>query len=120
MNCEIAHERIVTAAYGELGDEQTHELERHIAGCPDCAAEREQMLALKALAEMHPVEEPAANLVARARMRLDEALDALPPRRWYERLGQRMRNNVASLQAAPVAACLLLLIGAGAGSAGQL
>ncbi len=119
MNCEIAHERIVTAAYGELGDEQTHELERHITGCPDCAAEREQMLALKALAEAHPVEEPSANLVARARLRLDEALDALPPRRWYERLGQRMRNNVAGLQAAPVAACLLLLIGAGAGSLGS-
>jgi anti-sigma factor RsiW len=118
MNCEIAHERIVTAAYGELGDEQTHELERHITGCPDCAAEREQMLALKVLAEMHPVEEPSANLVARARQRLDEALDAMPPRRWYERLGQRLTNNVAGLQAAPVAACLLLLIGAGAGSMG--
>jgi anti-sigma factor RsiW len=118
MNCEIAHERIVTAAYGELGDEQTHELERHITGCPDCAAEREEMLALKAMAEMHPVEEPSANLVSRARLRLDEALDALPPRRWYERLGQRMRNNVAGLQAAPVAACLLLAIGAGAGSLG--
>ncbi len=118
MNCEVAHERIVAAAYGELGDEQTHELERHITGCPDCAAEREQMLALKALVEMHPVEEPSANLVARARLRLDEALDAMPPRRWYERLGQRVRNNVAGLQAVPVAACLLLLIGAGAGSMG--
>ena len=119
MNCEIAHERIVTAAYGELDDEQTHELERHITGCPNCAAEREQMPALKAMAEMHPVEEPSANLVARARLRLDEALDALPPRRWYERLSQRMRNNIASLQAAPMAACLLLVIGAGAGSLGS-
>ena len=118
MNCEIAHEQIVTAAYGELGDEQAHELERHITGCPDCAAEREQMLAMKAMAEMHPVEEPSANLVARARLRLDEALDELPPRRWYERLGQRMRNNIVGLQAAPVAACLLLVIGAGAGSLG--
>ena len=48
--------------------------------------------------------EPPANLVARSRMRLEEALDALPPKRWYERLEQRMMNNVASLQAAPVAA----------------
>ena len=119
MNCEIAHERIVAAAYGELGDEQTHELERHITGCTDCAAEREQMVTLKAFAEAHPVEEPSANLVARARLRLDEALDALPPRRWHERLGQWVRNNVAGLQAAPVAACLLLLIGAGAGSVGS-
>jgi hypothetical protein len=77
------------------------------------------MMALKELAEASPVEEPSANLVARARLRLDEALDALPPRRWYERLGQRMRNNIAGLQAAPVAACLLLLVGAGAGSLGS-
>ncbi len=118
MNCEVAHERIVTAAYGELPDEQIHELERHMAGCPDCHREREELLALKVLAQAHPVMEPTANLVARSRQRLEEALDALPPKRWYEWLGQRMTNNFASLQAAPVAVCLLLVAGAGAGSLG--
>ncbi len=118
MNCEFAHERIVTAAYGELPDEQVHELERHMTGCPECAQEREQLLALKVLADAHPVMEPEANLVARSRLRLEEALDALPPKRWYERLGQRMMNNFASMQAAPVAACLLLVVGAGAGILG--
>ena len=118
MNCEIAHERIVTAAYGELPDEQAHELERHLTGCTDCQGEREQLLALKLLADAHPVAEPPANLVARARLRLEEALDALPPRRWYERLSQRMTNNFAGLLAVPVAACLLLVAGAGAGILG--
>ena len=119
MNCEVAHERIVTAAYGELGDEQAHELERHMGGCPECVKDREQLLALKLLMDAHPAAEPEANLVARARMRLEEALDALPPWRWYERLGQRIMNGFASLQAAPVAACLLLLAGVGAGSLGE-
>ena len=118
MNCEIAHERIVSAAYGELSDEQIHELERHMTGCPECHSEREELLALKLLAAAHPMVEPPANLVARSRQRLEEALDALPPKRWYEWLGQRMLNNVASLQAAPVAACLLLVAGAGAGTLG--
>jgi anti-sigma factor RsiW len=118
MNCELAHERIVTAAYGELPDEQIHELERHMAGCPECQTERDQLLALKVLAEAHPVLEPAPNLVARSRQRLAEALDALPPKRWYERLSQRMTNNFASIQAAPVSACLLLVAGAGAGTLG--
>lgn len=118
MNCELAHERIVTGAYGELPDEQTPELEQHIAGCPDCRREREELLALKVLLHAHPVLEPTANLVARSRLKLEEALDALPPKRWYERLGQRMMNNFASLQSAPVAACLLLVAGAGAGSLG--
>jgi hypothetical protein len=51
---------------------------------------------------------------------LNEALDALPPRRWYGWLGQRLRNNLASLLAAPVTAALLLMVGAGAGSVGAL
>ena len=36
MNCEVAHERIVLAAYGELADEQIHELDRHLTTCADC------------------------------------------------------------------------------------
>ena len=84
----------------------------------ECGKEREQLLALKALAGANPVAEPEANLVARSRLKLEEALDALPPRRWYERLGQRLRNNFASMQAAPVAAGLLLVVGACAGVLG--
>ena len=118
MDCELAHERIVMAAYGELPDDAAHELERHMASCLDCHKERERLRALRLLAEAYPVEEPAANLVARSRMRLEEALDALPPKTWFERFAQRVSNNFASLQSAPVAACLLLLIGAGAGSLG--
>ena len=96
MNCELAQERIVTAAYGELPDEQAHELERHLAGCASCQAEREQLRALKLLADAYPVAEVDANLMARSRLRLEEALDALPPMRWYERLSQRTTNNFAS------------------------
>lgn len=119
MNCELAQERIVTAAYGELADEQAHELERHVAGCEACQKEREQVLLVKALAGLNPTQEPSPNLVARARLRLEEALDALPPKRWYERWSQRVVNNVASLQGAPAAAVLLLVIGAGAGCLGE-
>jgi hypothetical protein len=80
--------------------------------------EQEQLQALKTLATAYPVVEPDPNLVARSRMRLEEALDALPPKRWYERFGQRIVNNFANLQAAPVAALLLLIVGAGAGTLG--
>lgn len=118
MNCEIAHERIVMAAYGELSDEQMHELDRHMAGCPDCHKEREALLALKVLADAHPAPEPDANLIARSRQRLEEALDAIPAKRWYEHLVPQMLNNFAGLQHAPLAACLLLLAGMGAGTVG--
>ncbi len=115
MNCELAHQWIVALAYEELTGEQEQELEQHVAGCPECRKEREQVLALKALVNAHPVLEPEPNLVARARLRLDEALDLLPPRPWYERLGLRMRNSFAGLLAAPLAALLLLAAGTGAG-----
>jgi anti-sigma factor RsiW len=118
MNCELAHERIVMAAYGELPDDTAHELDRHLATCPACAHEKEQLLALRLLADAYPVQEPEPNLMARSRMRLEEALDAIPPKRWFERLFQRLRNNAAGLQSAPIAAGLLLIVGGGAGSLG--
>ena len=118
MNCELAHERIVMAAYGELPDDAAHELDRHLASCPECQREREQLRALKVLADAYPVAEPEANLMARSRLRLEEALDAVPPKTWLERFAQRLSNNFASLQSAPVAAGLLLVIGAGAGALG--
>jgi hypothetical protein len=118
MNCELAHEQIVAAAYGELPDDQVHQLDRHVSACLECQKEREQVLALKVLADVHPVFEPDPNLVARAHLRLDDALDTLPPRSWYERLGQRLVNNFANLQSAPVAAALLLMAGVGAGTMG--
>jgi anti-sigma factor RsiW len=118
MRCEVAQEQLVTAAYGELAGEQARELERHLAGCAACGKEREQLLALKELAGAHPVMEPDANLVARSRMKLNAALDSLPAQRWHERLGQQIRNNFVGLMAAPVAACLLLAVGVGAGLLG--
>lgn len=119
MNCQDAQERIVTAAYGELSGELLRELEEHVAGCATCAREREQMLSLKELAGANPVLEPEANLIARSRLRLEAALDALPARGWQERLGQLLRNNFARVLAAPVAACLLVAVGAGAGTLGE-
>jgi len=118
MKCDLAHERIVTAAYGELLDDELHELERHVSTCTACQDERQQVMALKVLAAALPVEDPEANLIARARLRLDEALDAIPPQRWYQHMAQQMRNSFATLQTAPVAALLVLAIGAGAGGVG--
>ncbi|MGA8086941.1 MAG: HEAT repeat domain-containing protein [Terracidiphilus sp.] len=118
MNCELAHERIVLAAYSELPDEQVHELDRHLAACTECSQEREQLRALKTLATAYPVVEPDPNFVTRSRIRLEDSLDAIPPKRWFERFGQRVLNNFANLQAAPVAAVLLLIVGGGAGTLG--
>lgn len=118
MNCTEFHEKVLLAAYGELPDDQAHALSLHLAGCSPCREEQEQLLALKTLSAAHPVLEPTPNLVARSRTRLEDALDALPPKRWYDRVADWMTRTAAGLQAAPVAACLLLVAGAGLGSLG--
>ena len=122
MSCEEAHEKIVLAAYGELPDDEAHKLALHLRegemGCAECREEQEQLLALKKLSAAYPVLEPNANLVARSRTRLEDALDALPPKRWYDRLADWMTRTATGLQAAPVAACLLLVAGSGLGSLG--
>jgi anti-sigma factor RsiW len=118
MNCELAHEQIVMAEYGELSDDAAHELSRHLAICTDCGRERETLRAIKLLADVHPTTDPSANLMARSRQRLEEALDTLPPRRWYERFARYMGNSFARLQSAPIAAALMLVIGGAAGALG--
>jgi len=115
MNCKEIRERMIEAEDAGTGEE-ARELERHLAGCFECRQWQQQ---LRALTEAYPVVEPDANLVARSRQRLDAALDALPPLRWYDRLGQQLSRSWAGLEAVPVAAGLLLALGTGAGWLGS-
>ncbi len=118
MKCAEIHENIVLAAYGELSDDKAHLLANHLSGCAHCREEQQQVLALKTLAAAHVMLEPDANLVARSRTRLEESLDAIPPKRWYDRVAEWMTRTATGLQAAPAAAVLLLVAGAGLGSLG--
>jgi hypothetical protein len=107
---------MVLAVYGELADDRLHQLQQHLQRCTACSAELEQWLAIKTLATALPVEEPDANLVARSRIRLEEALDRLPPKRWYDRAAEWLTRSAAGMAAAPLAASVLLLTGIGAGT----
>ena len=116
INCAAFHENLVLAAYRELPDDQAHALALHLKGCGECQQEQQQLEALITLASARPMLEPDANLVARSRVRLEESLDAIPPKQWYDRVAEWMTRTASALQAAPVAACLLLVAGSGLGS----
>jgi len=118
MNCELAQENIVLAVYGELPDERVHLLEQHLAGCERCRQEMEAVTALEKALSAMPMEEPSPSLLARTRLRLDEALDAMPQGGWLRRVGQSFRRGVGKVQAAPVMASMLLVVGAAAGGWG--
>ncbi len=116
MKCEMVRDNIVLMHYGELPDELAGELEQHLEGCEDC---RRELNALRAMDEVWaalPVLEPSPNLVAQARMRLDEELDLIPPHGWMTRLRSNWFRWVGNVQSAPALATLLVGLGFLAGN----
>lgn len=118
MKCDLAQERIALAVYGELPDDAAHELEQHMLHCASCREEYRQVEALQKIMELSPVIEPSANLLTRARMRLEESLDAIPERSWLSRAIQSFTTGFARLRMAPVAASLVLFAGVAMGGYG--
>lgn len=118
MNCEMAQECIVLVAYGELPDDQAHQLEQHLTGCERCREEMEAVAGLQKAMSVLPVSDPSPSLLARTRMRLDEALDAMPQGGFLLRRWQSFRRGAGRLASAPVMASAVVLLGAGAGGWG--
>jgi anti-sigma factor RsiW len=118
MNCDLAQEDIVLAVYGELPDDRAHQLEQHLAVCERCRQEMEAVAALTKAMSLLPMEEPSPSLLARTRVRLDEALDTIPHGGFFVRRWQGFRRSFGRLQSAPVMASAVLLMGLGAGGWG--
>ena len=112
MKCETVQQNIVLVTYGELPDEDLAALEHHLAECEACNRELRELLALhEAMAAGDAVTEPSPNLVARARMKLDEELDGIPPHGLFTRLQSNLWSWLGHLQSAP--ALMTLLVGTG-------
>ena len=111
MNCEGARDSIILAAYGELPDEQAVGLEQHLMSCEQCLAELESLRQLNQDLALNPLVEPDPNLVAQSRMRLDEALDAIPQHGFLTRLRADAMAWMGHLKGAPALATLLLGVG---------
>jgi hypothetical protein len=103
MKCELAQETIVMAVYGELPDDKAPAFEQHLAGCERCREEHDAVKALSKAMSLLPTEEPSANLVARSRLRLEEALDAIPRGSWLVRTLRRFGQSIGRLRGAPAA-----------------
>ncbi len=108
MKCEVAQPKIVLYAYGELEDELTHELEQHLADCAGCQMELRGVQGLQQAMSLSPVLEPSPNLVARARVALDEALDTMPARSLSSRIVSGWFNWMGTVRTAPVLTALLI------------
>jgi hypothetical protein len=108
MKCEVAQPKIVFYAYGELEDEFTPELEQHLSTCDACQQELRGVQAMQDAMFLSPVLEPSPNLVARARVALDEALDAMPARSLSSRVVGTWFGWMGTVRSAPALAALLV------------
>jgi hypothetical protein len=115
MNCDLAQQKIALYAYGELPDDQCHELEGHLVTCQRCQEELAAIQALQQAMALAPTPEPSANLLAQARVRLEEALDNIPRSGWIMRFQQSMFRGASMLSRTPVAASVLLVFGLACG-----
>lgn len=111
MNCEGARDSLILAAYGELQDESAIRLEQHLAACEDCKRELNAIRSMDHVMALNPMLEPDANLLAQSRMRLDEALDAIPQHGFLTRLRANAGAWFGHLQSAPALATLLVGVG---------
>lgn len=111
MKCEMAKDNVILAYYGELPDELAESLEQHLTTCEECQEELKSLQAMEAPLAMLPVVEPSPNLLAQSRMRLDEALDAIPPHGFLGRLKANFFGWMGHVQSAPALATLLVGVG---------
>ena len=111
MKCETAQENIILAHYGELPDELAGALEQHLAICDDCRHELSSLQAVEERLALLPVAEPDPNMLAQARMRLDDALDLIPPGGFFQRLRTNFSIWMGHVQSAPALATLLVGVG---------
>lgn len=111
MNCDGARDSIILAAYHELPDEDSSGLEQHLSGCEECMRELNSLRGLVDSMGLNPVLEPDPNFVAQSRMRLDEALDAIPRHGFLTRLQAHAHAWLGHVQGAPALATLLVGLG---------
>ena len=111
MKCEWVIENITLHVYGELADDARHELEQHVERCADCAGE------LKAAQEFHELlseeraADPTPNLVAAARMKLQEALETAEQGGFWRRLAFDPANWLRQVSFSPALASAILILG---------
>jgi hypothetical protein len=107
----MAKDNVVLAYYGELPDELAGALEHHLMTCDECRLELEALQAMEPPLAAIPMADPSPNFLAQSRMRLDDALDIMPPHGVLTRLRTNFFAWVGHLRSAPALATLLVGVG---------
>lgn len=98
-------------AYDELTNDEQAELELHLHGCPECEGEWSAITAFHGALAHETAVQVSPNLLAAARMHLDDALDEAGGPSLLMRLRSGLLNTWQHLYAAPALATLLVGMG---------
>jgi hypothetical protein len=115
MKCDWVRQNILFYVYNELEDDARYEVEQHLARCPECATELKAARKFHATLSELPVEEPAPNLLAASRMRLQEALETARSGGFWQRLILEPGVWLRQIRMAPALAAAIFIVGFGGG-----
>ena len=115
MNCEWVRDNITLYVYDELADDARHELEQHIHRCPGCTSELQAMRDFKEVAGTVPKLEVTPNLLASARMDLQEALEGVEQVGGWRRILFDPFAWLHQVQFSPALATVIFIVGFGGG-----
>jgi len=111
MNCEWVKENAALYIYDELGDAERHEVDQHVERCAACkqelAAAGEFKMTMSSLARP----EPAPNLLAASRMKLQEALETATQSHGWSRFAFDLAGWLQQVKLAPALTMALLIFG---------
>lgn len=111
MNCEWVQQNVTLYVYDELADDARHELEQHLNRCPNCAAELTSMREFKQNLGALPQLEVTPNLLASARMNLQEALEGVEQASGWRRFLFDPTVWLRQMKFSPALAAVLLIVG---------
>lgn len=121
MNCNDMNSKLPDLVFeSEMFDAMVKsDMESHLAGCPECRQELEELRATMSLLDTWEAPEPNPYFLTRLNARLDEEREAEPvgwPMSWYEKLRARLvyGSRVTLRPVAAMALTVVVLIGGGA------
>jgi anti-sigma factor RsiW len=115
MKCDWVKENIVFYVYNELEDDARYEVEQHLARCAECAAELKAVRKFHATLSQAAVAEPAPNLLAASRMRLQESLETAHPGGFWQRIIFDPGSWLRQIRMSPALAAAIFIVGFGGG-----
>lgn len=102
MNCEKTGKRLSAWLDGQVGETERLSVSQHLANCPRCAAEAEELAAVGRIYSAAATLEPSADFRAAVHRRITEALESTASPWFVSWLTLRLRPLVAVAASAAV------------------